>query len=113
MLAVVLYSAIGDRFTAAIDKHLNLQTPKISPDEFRTLRSNMTLAHNPLRFGIAARMHKEAKRWAKSKIRFLAFEGCYARNLIPLEEGRVERIFIATARSSFIVSYQICAYAAR
>lgn len=61
-------------------------------------------------FGDCRPLHKETKRWAKSKgIRFPAFEEGYLRpQFITVEEGGVNAYSSLPRDQIFIVSYQIC-----
>ncbi len=99
----------GDRFTAAIDNTGLLpnaeRVPRMVTDLHRQYDFDTILC-----FGDCRPLHKEAKRWAKSKgIRFLAFEEGYLRpQFITVEEGGVNAYSSLPRDPDFIVSYQIC-----
>lgn len=86
----MLYSTVVIVFTAAIDNTAYYQTPKEFPGWLRDLHRQYDF-DTILCFGDCRPLHKEAKRWAKSKgIRFLAFEEGYLRpQFITVEEGGV------------------------
>ncbi len=87
----MLYSTVGIVFTAAIDNTwLTTKRRKSSPGWLRDLHRQYDF-DTILCFGDCRPLHKEAKRWAKSKgIRFLAFEEGYLRpQFITVEEGGV------------------------
>lgn len=78
----------GDRFTAVIDNAAYYQTPKEFPGWLRDLHRQYDF-DTILCFGDCRPLHKEAKRWAKSK--GSAFwhlrKDIYARNLLPLKKA--------------------------
>ncbi|MDZ6637322.1 capsular biosynthesis protein [Escherichia coli] len=81
----------GDRFYCRHRQYLAYyQTPKEFPGWLRDLHRQYDF-DTILCFGDCRPLHKEAKRWAKSKgIRFLAFEEGYLRpQFITVEEGGV------------------------